>query len=60
MWHLLKFLMLTLGLWAGGRMLEKPTMESDTPPPVGSESDQLLRALDDVMSQARLSSPTTP
>ena len=60
MWHLLKFRMLTLGLWAGGQMLEQPTMESDMPPPVGSASDQLLRALDDAISQARLSSPTTP
>ena len=59
MWHLLKFLMLTLGLWAGGRMLEQPTTELATPPPVGNESDQLMRALDDALSKARLSSPTT-
>ena len=42
------------------RLLEQPTTESDTPPPVGSESDQLLRALDDAISKARLSFPTTP
>lgn len=41
------------------RMLEQPTTELDTPPPVGNESDQLLRALDDAISKARLSSPTT-
>ena len=41
------------------RILEQPTTESATQPPVGNESDQLLRALDDAMSKARLSSPTT-
>jgi hypothetical protein len=41
------------------RMLEQPPTELAMPPPVGNESDQLLRALDDAMSKARLSFPTT-
>ncbi len=41
------------------RILEQPTTELAMPPPVGNESDQLWRALDDAMSKARLSSPTT-
>jgi len=39
-----------------GRVLEQSTMEVDTAP-VGNESRQLMRALDDAISRARLSSP---
>ena len=41
------------------RLLEQPTTELGTPLPMGNEADQLMRALDDAMSKARLSSPTT-
>jgi len=41
------------------RLLQQQTTELETPPPVSNESDQLLRALGDALSRARLASPTT-
>ena len=42
------------------RALEQSSTGLDLPPPVGNESDQLLRALDDAVTRARTFAPTTP
>jgi hypothetical protein len=42
------------------RMLEQSSTEREASAPAGSEADQLLRALDDAITKARSSSPSTP
>jgi len=42
------------------RALEQPSTGLETPSPAGSETDQLLRALDDAITRARTFSPTPP
>jgi hypothetical protein len=42
------------------RVIEQSPNRLETLGPAGSEADQLLRALDDAITKARTSSPTTP
>jgi hypothetical protein len=42
------------------RALEQSPTGLEPPSPAGSETDQLLRALDDAITKARAFSPTTP
>jgi hypothetical protein len=42
------------------RVIEQSPNRLETLAPAGSEADQLLRALDDAITKARISSPPTP